>query len=216
LRCEEEKDRIFALLGMCSDRDIIEGAGFVPDYKLPWPEIYQSISRALLLRGHIDILAIKAKSGADIQCAEKPSLPSWTVNWCVSLQRPLCGFLEDRLFSASAGLPVNVATTGDPNALRLKGFFVNHLSDLGTLWERQDDFSYSMAHIFLQDIESFVGKSTAINSDQKEQAIYRIPIHDLEYSHLTQTQRATKASQTGFRQMKALAEKGSGPSWGQN
>jgi hypothetical protein len=106
--------------------------------------------------------------------------------------------LEDRLFGASAGLPVNVATTGDPNALRLKGFFVDHLSDLGTLWERQDDFSYSKAPIFLQDIESFVSKSTAINSDQKEQAIYRIPIHDLEYSHLAQTQRAKKSKPDGF------------------
>jgi hypothetical protein len=110
------------MLGMCSDRDIIEGAGLVPDYKLPWPEIYQSISCALLLRGHTDLLAIKAKPDAYIQCAEMPSLPSWTVNWCVSLQRPICGFLEDRLFSTSAGLPVNVATTGDPNALRLNGF----------------------------------------------------------------------------------------------
>ncbi len=128
--CSHEIDRIWALFGMCTDRTMLERGGFPLDYNTPWKEAYRELSRTLVRLGHTDCLGIERKGLANnIQSTTGPivtSLPSWTIDWSVPLRRPLCGFLEDGLFSTATHLPVTISeaahVSSQANALAINGY----------------------------------------------------------------------------------------------
>jgi len=57
LKASDERDKIFALLGLASDKDELQiRVEFSKDYSTR--DIYNGVSRALLTHGHIELLSL--------------------------------------------------------------------------------------------------------------------------------------------------------------
>jgi hypothetical protein len=88
---------------------------------------------------------------------------------------------------------------------------------VGTIWQPRpgsdpSKFDFAEAHVFLTEIASYVdGSSSPYYVGRESDAKFRVPIHDLEFSALAQTQRATDASSRGYDRMKAAAARASMP-----
>jgi hypothetical protein len=79
LKATKAVDKVYALLGMSSDR---EALGIIPDYSKPWWDVYTEAARALIAQGHIDILSLcRCQYGAS-------KLPSWVPDWTQVIRKP--------------------------------------------------------------------------------------------------------------------------------
>ncbi|EXJ68977.1 uncharacterized protein A1O5_07912 [Cladophialophora psammophila CBS 110553] len=221
--CSWEIDRIWALFGMCTDRSILETAGFPLDYNTPWREAYREVSRTLIRLGHTDLLGIESKGVANDAknntSSRETSLPSWTTDWSVPLRRPLCGLLEDGLFKAATHLQVALSehthVSSQANTLAINGYCLGPIQALGatfTTSKAAGELDYVQADIYLREIEAFVEKTALIPSRLKAHAKAYIPVHGLEYNYLAITCRAdTTRVMRGFGEMKKCTAQGEGP-----
>lgn len=76
-------DKIFALLGLASDREELKRKGVYPDYSKSHQEVYTSTTAVLLQQGHLSILSY-------VQYPKvQKSLPSWVPDWSRSITNPL-------------------------------------------------------------------------------------------------------------------------------
>lgn len=222
LGCQRKSDRVYAFLGMCSDRAEIHSFGIIPNYDLSWTEQYIQVSKYLIMRGHLDILGIRQNPPTGQICLTDQGAvqglqwPSWAVDWSAALQRPALGYEEERLFNAATQFEKNVHETDARNTLSFRGYRLDILTaDLGTIWQPRlgpdpPKFDYAKAHVFLTEIASYVDRSSLpYYAGRKSDAKSRVPIHDLEFSELAQTQRATDTSSRGYDRIKAAAARAS-------
>ncbi|KAH6662497.1 heterokaryon incompatibility protein-domain-containing protein [Halenospora varia] len=71
LDCENPRDRIFAVLGVSADADVL---GIEPDYKIPVHELYTQVSKRILIHGHnLYFLGIVGKQ----EVGSHPLLLTW-------------------------------------------------------------------------------------------------------------------------------------------
>jgi hypothetical protein len=174
------------------------------------------------MRGHLDILGIRQNPPTDqIRLTEQDAArglqwPSWAVDWSAALQRPALSYEEEHLFNAATQFEKNVHEIDARNVLSFRGYWLDMLiTDLGTIWQPRPGsdplkFDYAEAHVFLTEIASYVDRSSSPYCVGRESdAKFRVPIHDLEFSALVQTQRATDASSRGYDRMKAATARAS-------
>ncbi|KAF2247117.1 HET-domain-containing protein [Trematosphaeria pertusa] len=80
LKSTDPRDKVFALLGIASDREELLSLGLYPDYTKSFKETYKITMVALLRQGHVSLLSM---------CQTPkliPELPSWVPDWsgCLS------------------------------------------------------------------------------------------------------------------------------------
>jgi len=84
LDATNERDKIFALLGLASDQEELKRAGIFPDYTKSYEQIYAMTMVALIQQGHVSLLSM-------CQTPRSSQLPSWVPDW----SRPITDMLQD-------------------------------------------------------------------------------------------------------------------------
>lgn len=87
----DPRDKIFALLGIAQDREVLEELGVYPDYTKSRNEVYTTTASALLRRGYISILS---------ECClgrGSKNLPSWVPDWSLPTPETLQDVEQDHL-----------------------------------------------------------------------------------------------------------------------
>ncbi|KAI0803798.1 hypothetical protein GGR55DRAFT_699768 [Xylaria sp. FL0064] len=87
------RDKIFALLGLASDRKDLAEKGVNPDYIKTCREVYTLTTAAMLQQGHISLLSLIQPH----QRLAYGSLPSWVPDWYQPLTEPLQIVKDDHM-----------------------------------------------------------------------------------------------------------------------
>ena len=201
-----ENDRIFALLGMLSER---EKLGIDVDYNKKWTLIYINTAHALIESGQVDLLSLSQP-----QRKEK-DLPSWVPDWRAEwILRP-CGQLPwDTTFAASGDSAFRRASDAEDKyweKLNLSGFKVDVIEAVRTAW--QPDLlkgcnGISEIETYLHDTAELCDMSNTIyskssvqiyaNPAARDNAHIRIPVADQEDSGMGRIRRATEYCHQGY------------------
>lgn len=91
LESTDQRDKIFALLGLASDRQELETLGVFPDYTRSKQEIYMVTMAALLRQGHISIFSLCRASETS------SDLPSWAPDWSLPMPETLQDVQPDHI-----------------------------------------------------------------------------------------------------------------------
>ncbi|KAF2489180.1 HET-domain-containing protein [Lophium mytilinum] len=199
------KDRVYALLGIANDPVAQE---IVPDYSdaCSVEEAYIDTAKALLRNGNIDILMLCRKRGGSL------ALPSWVPDWTADNREPWCGDMEKRWFSAGRASErgsVQPEPRFQDDRIELRGCVVDSIADLGAVWSRgiMDTFDYDAARKVLENIATFLTRSSKYDDNQKAGALWRIPIGDLESGGVVNwPQRATSPAKDAYDAMRQAVE----------
>jgi hypothetical protein len=90
LESTRPEDKIFALLGLATDREDLMRRGVFPKYGIPYEQIYTTTMAALLEQGHISLLSM-------CQASKSPNLPSWVPDWSQSVTNMLQDVENDHM-----------------------------------------------------------------------------------------------------------------------
>lgn len=193
LKATYPKDRIYALLGIA---DGGESLAIRPDYRITtgYEEVYAQVAKILVQNGHPDILSLCRPNHS-----QDRKLPSWAPDWSKPIPAPWGGFLEDGLFQASGDGPfvsrkpdqLNTST----DVLIIEARFVGTLREIGSKWKPKwhEAFDYNGACKLFAEVKDFLSRSgTRYSVEEKQEAVWRIPIGDKEMNALGMVQRATK------------------------
>ncbi|KAJ2993565.1 hypothetical protein NUW58_g1804 [Xylaria curta] len=93
LDSSDPRDKIFALLGLASDRDDLIDRGVIPDYTKSHREVYTMTTSALLQQGHLSLLSFVQPQKSSAQ----RDLPSWVPDWYQPLTAPLQIVYDDHM-----------------------------------------------------------------------------------------------------------------------
>ncbi|PVH80534.1 HET-domain-containing protein [Cadophora sp. DSE1049] len=209
------RDRIFALLGIANDRARL---AIQPDYdqSKTCSEIYTHAARAIIQSGQVDLLSLSQPQGRDI------NMPSWTPDWRAEwILRPSGQLPWDSAFTAFS-LPTEFADLGtltvsegdSANQIRLRGYAVDVIEELGRTWTPpyvegySGESSLSLISAYLTDITNFCTKSEekvtkcreniyAKDSDRIS-AHKRVPVADQEEYGTGFIRRAGRGSDEGY------------------
>lgn len=205
-----QQDRIFGLLGLTADNDILRQQVQV-DYNGKIAQIYTDIA-ALLLSESTDILLFN-------QLPKKTNgLPSWAPDWAMDLSIPV-GYaaLNEPIFTAGISRTTDaVVVKEDLPQLHIKGVFVDRIEEVGTQLHHtqlnpqvMEQIDYRSAKMFFDEVSDFVRAAITTtkgecdsDSDNKAAAGPQLRLCDsgLSYKHFTQNLGTT----AGHERLKAL------------
>lgn len=123
-------DKIFALLGLASDREELKKKGVYPDYSKSHQEVYALTTAALLQQGHLSILSY-------VQYPKvQKSLPSWVPDWSRSITNPLQIPNDDHMtmepkFYASGKTTQTPSVVVNGRSLSLDGYVYDKIYKVG-------------------------------------------------------------------------------------
>jgi len=191
-KASDDKDRIYALLGMANDGKLLE---IDPDYKestsCEW--VYTAAARAMLFAGQIDILSLS--QNRDKTCG----LPSWVPDWRDKIIRPSGQLSKDTFFAAS-GPQLSTSkykiVGSNLDGITLKGYHVDIIEELIPGRTTRDQYmkeDLPQLGKYLESIRSLCDKSNAkawvnffeiyTKASDRADAHIRIPIADQEMNH---------------------------------
>ncbi|KAI1073928.1 HET-domain-containing protein [Whalleya microplaca] len=141
LECGDPRDRIFALLGIASDREELQRKGVYPDYRKSCQEVYTLATAVMLQQGHLTLLSL-------VQYPKiQNSLPSWVPDWSRSATNPLQTPKDDHItmepeFHASGNIRgfqhiVFNMQDSDIQTLSLSGYVYDDIYEIGSFPRRQ-------------------------------------------------------------------------------
>ncbi|KAI1736279.1 HET-domain-containing protein [Xylaria scruposa] len=93
LDSSDPRDKIFALLGLATDRKDLNARGVIPDYTKSCCEVYASTTSAMLQQGHLSVLSLVQPGRG----STPENLPSWVPNWYSPITEPLQVVLDDHM-----------------------------------------------------------------------------------------------------------------------
>ncbi|KAI1187960.1 HET-domain-containing protein [Nemania serpens] len=142
LHSSDPRDKIFALLGLATDREDIEERGFTPDYKNSCQEVYTHITSVMLQQGHLSLLSyVQPRHKSDFG-----DLPSWVPDWYQPITEPFQipandhmilqpAFSASGMHSAGPEVEVNRNTSGQ-DIISLKGYLYCDVRDIASFPKR--------------------------------------------------------------------------------
>lgn len=130
------RDKIYALLGLCDERELDE-LGLGVDYNLPLEELFTIVAKKIIQHDkNLDILSATIISKAHQSGAE--SLPSWVPDWSLSdpprairyngLNTP-----EKCMFKTTPDYSCELEI-GDDNTLIVQGQIIDEISEVGMIY----------------------------------------------------------------------------------
>ncbi|KAE8442774.1 hypothetical protein EG329_002862 [Mollisiaceae sp. DMI_Dod_QoI] len=127
-KAKDDKDLIFALLGMASD---VINIGVSPDYDTTCEEVYTSTARSMIYQGDVDVLSLAQHHSKELV----RRLPSWVPDWRTQIYPPFGQTPTRSSFKVSGSAPFFL--TIDHNRLpkhqvKLLGYLLSHVETLGT------------------------------------------------------------------------------------
>ncbi|KAK8075777.1 heterokaryon incompatibility protein-domain-containing protein [Apiospora hydei] len=133
-QCSDDKDKVYALLGLCRDAHHI-----VPDYNRPTAKVYGDVVEAHI-KAHDNLYIlnhVEYNSEKDRSCA------SWVPEWNRSTANPFRALLNDpeHVFQASRRLPLSDrpwSLDRDTESLHLTGACLDTISTLSTVLDVND------------------------------------------------------------------------------
>ncbi|KAI0425930.1 HET-domain-containing protein [Xylaria sp. FL1042] len=142
LHCSDPRDKIFALLGLATDREDLERRGVTSDYKKLCREVYTHVTAVMLQQGHLSLLSyIQPRHKSDFG-----DLPSWVPDWYQPITEAFQIPANDHMtlqptFSSSgvhtAGSEVEVKrSTSGKDIISLKGYVYCDVRDIASFPKR--------------------------------------------------------------------------------
>jgi hypothetical protein len=202
----DQRDLVFSLLGIVSDKDDLEKAGLSVDYHLPTRGVYINTSKALLKRGHLELLSLRQAN------RNHPDLPSWVCEWSAEVYWAFGDSTNvDKPFQASGtSIPHLVIESSDnQDILKIQGTLVENIEKVASLKERVVDPNkpkapdWNAVDVFVSETERM-----CMENPYSEEDIATILLGGLEYyggdddSTLIQRRRVTPRAPERYRAMK--------------
>ena len=142
LQCSDPRDKIFALLGLATDREDLERRGVTPDYIKSCQEVYTHVTAVMLQQGHLSLLSyIQPRHKSDFG-----DLPSWVPDWYQPITEAFQIPANDHItlqptFSSSgmhtAGPEVELKrNTSGKDIISLKGYIYCDIRDIASFPKR--------------------------------------------------------------------------------
>ncbi|KAI1746850.1 HET-domain-containing protein [Xylaria castorea] len=164
LDSSDPRDKIFALLGLATDREDLSARGVNPDYTKSCWEVYTLATSAMLRQGHLSLLSFVQPS----RSSAPENLPSWVPNWCSPITEPLQIVLDDHMiltpeFGASGtnnptpAIKVHSSPSGI-YGISLQGFVCDKVHSVGlfprraSTWDVPLEETYSWPQEWLVEI----------------------------------------------------------------
>jgi hypothetical protein len=156
LESTKPADKIFALLGLAADRMELERFGVVPNYDIPYEQIYATTMAALLRQGHISLLSM-------CQAPRSPNLPSWVPDWSQSVTDMLQDIRQDHMtlypeFSSSGhrthGTPIKIFNdNGIVRRVSIKSYLYDEIYQVGRFFNRTDSKEVPLSQTYSWPID---------------------------------------------------------------
>jgi hypothetical protein len=191
-----EQDRIFGLLGLTADNDVLKGQVHV-DYDADVSQMYSGIA-ILLLQQNTDILLFNQHP------KKTKDLPSWVPDWTMNLSLPV-GYsaLKEAIFAAGGSrTETPILIKEDPSQLHIKGIIVDEIAEAGTRLHLAqlnpqvvEQIDYRSAKMFFDEVTEFAQaaavtiKSQEVLGPGNETELglqMRLCDSSLSYRHFTQ------------------------------
>lgn len=210
LEASDARDHIFAFIGMSSDATDLRIA---PDYSKTKAQVFAEVAIALIEKIGLEVLTwcnFIASPGEDC------NLPSWAPDWSSRFSRPLGKFarVSDFRFMTSGDSTARfrfLYTGKEFPILCVSGIQVDNIiavgqqlaqfpvSDLTWLTNDQDP-NYRLQLEWLSDIEKLSKHCGNVygSSQAVEDALWRTPIADLEFTSAGEYRRAGRMMQKGY------------------
>jgi hypothetical protein len=134
LEATDPRDKIYALLGLATDKDELRELGLVPNYAHSCQQVYANFAIASFKQGQLSILSLCQYPKA------QRDLPSWVPDWSQPLARPLQrldqndGLCLHPEYRASKGIPLQFLTScngGIAGEVSLLGLFYDEIDCIG-------------------------------------------------------------------------------------
>lgn len=196
------RDRIYSILGLSTNA---EELGITTDYSKSCREVYIDVANALLRHGDLEILTMCRSRG------EVSGLPSWVPDWTAPILVPWMGMPRDKLFAASGDSQHSFIPSTRRDTVTLKGVRVDTIVDcgnprIGEPHTIRENFTVENLLKEFNELERFVLRGSTIASENRANAVWRIPIADREVSRSgSQSHRATAISESMYRRMRKVA-----------
>lgn len=212
MQATEDCDKIYAVLGLATDVDKLKVCA---DYRLKSriEFIYTQTAKAIIANGNLDMIHLAQGPRDQIK------VPSWVPNWSGSLQRSFAWEPDKEnitLFDVSKESKPELLDVAEAHVLGLGGTRVDEIQTVYGLWNGDDieteDPQLYKPHVYtgyrryLELISSVcshaAAKQPAIYSDTKRrnEAIWRIPIGDIEVTTGLARIRATSSSLRAYQE----------------
>jgi hypothetical protein len=210
LEASDPRDHIFAFLGMSADAADLR---IVPDYSKSKTQVFTEVAMVLIEQMGLEVLTwceFRASPG------EKCHLPSWAPDWSSSFLKPLGKFNQTtdfrymasgdsaprfRFLNGSNEFPILCLSGIQVDNIFAVGHALTHcrVSDITWLTNDQDP-NYRLQLEWLSDIEQLSKhcKNVYGSPQALEDAIWRTPITDLEFTSAGEYQRASTTMQKGY------------------
>ncbi|KAF2275964.1 HET-domain-containing protein [Westerdykella ornata] len=194
-------DTIYGVLGIANDAEDLKRMGIEADYSLKdRPDlVFMRTTRAILQKGDVDVLAL-----SQYPKRLRDALPSWVPDWTSSIQRSFAWQATSDLFrfySACKGKPLELTETNHEKVLGLKGFRVDVVEDVAGIWNiageaaglHEKRLTYLAQIRLLCRLSHMKDKPIYPSLSRRLEAIWRIPIGDIEEDNIEGSRRATQA-----------------------
>lgn len=210
----DPRDRVYGLLGLAKDsaaRDIIA------DYTVSCEDAYIMTTKVMMRHGYDSLLSLCRRRDS---CKD---LPSWCPDWTAPNRMPWSMWVweNERMFNASdtiwnADAPLSLIYPEDnifSRHITVDAATVDTVKDTGHIWsfDSLEKINYEAARHYMDDISRYLSESRIYNSTQKEAALWRLPIGDIQLTRsLNQVQRAFSVSGLimGYRHLRRMIDEG--------
>jgi hypothetical protein len=178
----KKQDRIFSLISMANDADQYN---VYIDYDAKEEEAFTVVAKVMIEQGNLAVLAY-VQPPRDVDY-----LPSWAPDWRPNLRPSFYPYAasdleHDHYFKPSADCPPAVIPSIYNLVIGLRGFIVDTVEDLGSIWTDDSSRANYLSHQsclaqirFLCHLSATKHQPIYASTQRRDEAEWRIPIADI-------------------------------------